>query len=86
NTAVHGKAKNKKTSLDIRMRVSPSTITVSLRDNGVPFNPAVYTDPNPGSVNAGGIALVHKMASKVEYVYQLGFNSTFLVFSREQLG
>ncbi|HHU12047.1 MAG TPA: hypothetical protein GXZ64_02320 [Clostridiaceae bacterium] len=86
NTAVHGKGKNKKTSLDIRMRVSPSTITVSLRDNGVPFNPAVYTEPNPGSVSAGGIALVHKMASKVEYVYQLGFNSTFLVFSREQLG
>ena len=82
NTALHGAGKNRGASLDIRVRLTPSQLIVSLRDNGIPFDPTVY--PAKGEpFAAGGIEVARRMAAKTEYTHQLGFNTTVLAFDRE---
>lgn len=83
NTAVHGAEKNRGTSMDIRVRMTPLQMIISLRDNGIPFNPTVYAEKEEEPFAVGGIAVARRMAAKTEYTHQLGFNTTVLVFNRE---
>ncbi len=83
NTAVHGADKNKGTSMDIRVRMTPLQLVISLRDNGIPFNPTVYEENGEEPFAIGGIAVARRIAAKTEYTHQLGFNTTVLVFNRE---
>lgn len=83
NTAVHGAGKNKGTSLDIRVRLTPSRLIISLRDNGIPFDPTVYPEKIGEPFAVGGIEVARRMATKAEYTHHLGFNTTVLAFDRE---
>lgn len=82
NTAIHGKAKNKDTLMDIRVRLTDRQVIMTLRDNGIPFDPSMVPKQEESSLAYGGIELARRMASKFEYSQQLGFNLTFLVFDR----
>ncbi|MEA4898236.1 MAG: MATE family efflux transporter [Eubacteriales bacterium] len=83
NTAKHGRGKNKGTTLDIRVRLTPSQLVVSLRDDGIPFDPTVYPEKDGTSFAVSGIEVVRRMATKSEYTHQLGFNTTVFAFDRE---
>ena len=82
NTAIHGKAKNRNTRLDIRVRLTDDQVIISLRDNGIPFDPSLAPKQEESSLAYGGIELARRIANKFEYSYHLGFNATVLAFDR----
>ena len=83
NTALHGVGKNRGTSLDIRVRLTSTRLLISLRDNGIPFDPTVYPEKEGETFAVGGIEVARRMAAKTEYTHHLGFNTTVLAFDRE---
>jgi Na+-driven multidrug efflux pump/anti-sigma regulatory factor (Ser/Thr protein kinase) len=82
NTAIHGKTKNRNTRLDIRARFTDEHVIISLRDNGIPFDPSMAPRQEESSLASGGIELARRIANKFEYSHHLGFNATVLVFDR----
>ncbi len=82
NTAIHGKTKNRNTRLDIRVRLAAEQVIVSLRDNGIPFDPGMVPGQEENSLAYGGIEIARRIANKFEYSHHLGFNATVLVFDR----
>ena len=82
NTAIHGKTKNKNTRLDIRVRMTDDQVIISLRDNGIPFDPSLAPRQEESSLAYGGIEIARRIANKFEYSPHLGFNATVLVFDR----
>ena len=82
NTAIHGKAKNRNTRLDIRVRLTNDQVIISLRDNGIPFDPSLAPKQEESSLAYGGIEIARRIASKFEYSHHLGFNATVLAFDR----
>ena len=82
NTAIHGKTKNKHAMLDIRARLTEEEVIVSLRDNGIPFDPSMAPRQDESALAYGGIEIARRIASKFEYSHHLGFNATVLVFDR----
>ena len=82
NTAIHGKAKNRNTRLDIRVRLTDDQVIISLRDNGIPFDPSLAPKQEESSLAYGGIEIARRIASKFEYSHHLGFNATVLAFDR----
>ena len=82
NTAIHGKTKNKNTRLDIRVRLTDDQVIISLRDNGIPFDPSLAPKQEESSLAYGGIEIARRIASKFEYSHHLGFNATVLAFDR----
>ena len=82
NTAIHGKAKNRNTRLDIRVRLTDDQVIISLRDNGIPFDSSLAPKQEESSLAYGGIELARRIANKFEYSYHLGFNATVLAFDR----
>ncbi len=81
NTAVHGAGQGRGASLDIRVRLAPAQLVVTLRDDGIPFDPTHYPGQDPRFAT-GGIELARRVATKLEYTHQLGFNTTVLAFHR----
>jgi anti-sigma regulatory factor (Ser/Thr protein kinase) len=62
-------------------------VILRLRDDGTFFDPTQYTPEEVGSnLAVGGIEVVRRLADKVEYSRQLGFNVTVITVSREVLG
>ena len=82
NTAIYGKAKSKNTRLDIRVRLTDDQVIISLRDNGIPFDPSLTLRQEESSLAYGGIEIARRIANKFEYSHHLGFNVTVLVFDR----
>ena len=82
NTAIHGKTKNKNTRLDIRVRLTDDQVIISLRDNGIPFDPCLAPRQEESSLAYGGIEIARRIANKFEYSPHLGFNATVLIFDR----
>lgn len=82
NTAIHGQAKNENTRLDIRVRLSDKQVIVTLRDNGIPFDPTTQPKQEESALAYGGIEIARRIANKFEYSHHLGFNATILVFER----
>ncbi len=82
NTAIYGKEKNKNTRMDIRVRLTDDQVIISLRDNGIPFDPSLAPRQEESSLAYGGIEIVRRIANKFEYSRHLGFNATVLVFDR----
>lgn len=65
--------------IDVLIRVVDEEIMVRFRDNGVFFDPST----NEGKLTPfSSLETLHKLTSKVEYIQQLGFNSTILTIDR----
>lgn len=86
NTAIHGKGKLKEVFIDLRLRMTEDVLTVTLRDNGTPFDPTVYQAVEENTYVISGIELMKTMASKYEYGHQLGFNTSVMSFGRDENG
>ncbi len=76
--------KNKTSRIDILIRISNEEIRVRLRDNGDAFNPLEYIVEDDRCIT-DGIIIAKKLASSVDYMRQLGFNMTILVFDRNKM-
>jgi Na+-driven multidrug efflux pump/anti-sigma regulatory factor (Ser/Thr protein kinase) len=75
NTAKYGGNK-RSAAVDILVRISDEKLLLRIRDDGVPFDPL-----SNESGEFSGIAVVKKIAEKLEYGRQLGFNNTLISFN-----
>jgi Na+-driven multidrug efflux pump/anti-sigma regulatory factor (Ser/Thr protein kinase) len=66
--------------IDIFVYVTDAEVTIRMRDNGRPFNPLEYIPEENDGCITDSIQLVKKLASRMEYSRQLGFNTSVLTF------
>jgi Na+-driven multidrug efflux pump/anti-sigma regulatory factor (Ser/Thr protein kinase) len=73
--------------IDVLIRLWEGEVILRLRDDGAFFDPTQYTPEEEagGNLAVGGIEVVRRLADKVEYSRQLGFNVTVITISREVL-
>lgn len=75
NVARHSHSQSRRAYVDVRLIVTPGTVTFALADDGTPFNPIENKDKGYGLMIANGIA------NDITYKYQFGQNMTTLKFS-----
>lgn len=68
--------------IDILVHVTDEQVTILMRDNGRPFNPLEYIPEENDGCITDSIQLVKKLASRMEYSRQLGFNTSVLTFEK----
>lgn len=66
-------------TIDILIRVLEEEVVLRFRDNGVAFDPSAKPEENPPFST---LDTLNKLADQVEYIQQLGFNSTILRVKR----
>lgn len=82
NAALFEQDKKADVYFDVCVSALPSHVRVSLRDNGVPFDPTTYeTDKDEFEVD--GIELLRMLATNVAYSYTLGMNLTIIEVGKE---
>lgn len=59
-------------------------VVLSLRDDGVEFDPTTYQPEETGMFSINGINLVKSIAESIVYSRQLGFNSTLISFGKSE--
>ena len=69
--------------IDILVYVTDAQVTILMRDNGRPFNPLEYIPEENDGCITDSIGLVKKVASRMEYSRQLGFNTSVLTFEKQ---
>ena len=69
--------------IDILVHVTDAQVTILMRDNGRPFNPLEYIPEDNDGCITDSIGLVKKVASRMEYSRQLGFNTCVLTFEKQ---
>ena len=64
--------------LDVRIRKAGEHVLISLRDNGVPFNPLEYTpeEQDRQAYKTDGIILLKALAKDIRYNRVLSLNQT----------
>ena len=78
NTVEYGYKKQSVNFIDINVRIAGDEVVVGFRDDGVPFDPTVYTPEEEQGIKLGGIALVKALAESVQYSRLIGLNSTII--------
>ncbi len=86
NTIEHGYKKGRKSSIDIRLRISNEDIIIAIRDDGVPFDPTSYRPEEKEKYSVSGIGLVRAIAKSMDYSRLLGMNSTIIKISLPEAG
>lgn len=66
--------------IDFLIYVTDQQVTIQMRDNGRPFNPLEFIPEENDGCITDSIQLVKKIASRMEYSRQLGFNTCVLTF------
>ncbi|MDI9470237.1 MAG: MATE family efflux transporter [Bacillota bacterium] len=79
--SVHYAHADKSGLIDILVHVTDREVTILMRDNGKPFNPLEYIPEENDGLITDSIGLVKKLASRMEYSRQLGFNTSVLTFN-----
>ena len=79
NTAKYA-ASSKSDMIDIFLKITPETVILKVRDNGMIFNPTEYIDNSGESIT--GLKMVRSISSKVEYNRVIGFNNTIVTVNR----
>lgn len=67
-----------KNYMDISFTIQDGKYLLRIRDDGVPFNPMEYESEEKDGVTLGGISLVKKMASGLQYMRVLNMNNTVI--------
>lgn len=65
-----------KNYIDISFIIQDDKYILRIRDDGVPFNPMEYVPHKEEGVAMGGIALIVKVASELQYMRVLNMNNT----------
>ncbi|MCG6185908.1 MATE family efflux transporter [Maribellus maritimus] len=81
NSFQHGYRNRTKKVVDVRVSIGVSEVLISLKDDGIPFNPANYSAADGDSdFKSMGLQLVKNLAKEVNYTRMLGLNSTIIKF------
>ncbi len=67
-------------SIDINLSVTPDSLLLRTRDNGIPFDPSHYTTDSD-AFEIHGIELVKRISDKVQYLRILDLNNTTVEIS-----
>jgi len=70
----------KRAQIDVLVRLLKEQIVIMVRDNGRAFNPVKYLAEH--GKDFSGIAMVRKLAVKMEYTSILGFNTTIVTIGK----
>ncbi len=65
-------------AIDVLLRITQDKLLISIRDDGVPFDPTAYAPGSEEGPATGGIQVVKRIATCVQYDRPLGFNSTLI--------
>ena len=71
-----------KRRLDLTVVDKPDRMTVSIRDNGSPFDPLAYLRSEEGK--GYGILLIHELADHTEYRRNTGLNN-FIIHLKNRI-
>lgn len=85
NVAIHAMDNRRRGGpphLDVLVRVDDEEIITRIRDDGPPFDPVSYRSDEEGRYVTDGIELAKRLANRVAYSRQLGFNNTVLAVVR----
>ena len=79
-TAHYAHNESKRGKIDVRLSFEKEKLDIHFRDNGTDFNPLEFeANLNDGCVT-DGIELMKRLPCTIEYMRQLGFNSTHIQF------
>jgi Na+-driven multidrug efflux pump/anti-sigma regulatory factor (Ser/Thr protein kinase) len=79
NISKHG-GNNRSNAIDILVRIDCEKLALRFRDDGQIFSPLEAKTAAGEDHAATGIAVLRKIAKKIEYSRQLGFNTTVVTF------
>lgn len=85
NTIKHGTTKgNKKSTIDVCVKLTQNKIIISQRDDGRPFSPLEYVAPDvdPIEYRIKGLTIVKSISERIEYSYVTGFNTSTIEIPR----
>lgn len=85
NVVRHGFRPGKTQFLDLRVLKMKDSLIFRMRDDGKPFNPLEYKNPETGAVSGMGIAMVLQMAEKVDYQNALNMNNLIIRFDQQSV-
>ncbi|MDL2261554.1 ATP-binding protein [Methanimicrococcus sp. OttesenSCG-928-J09] len=73
-------------SIDVRILITETDLTIRFRDDGIMFDPTAFKpDDEENGFAVGGIEVVKRLAGKIEYTRQIGFNTTVMTFEKNTL-
>lgn len=73
-------------SIDVRVHITDTDLTIRFRDDGVMFDPTAFKpDDEENGFAVGGIEVMKRLAGKIEYTRQIGFNTTVMTFEKNAL-
>ncbi len=81
NTAKVNSSEKKVPLIDVFLRISKDEIILKFRDNGKPFDPTSAKSEEELAISE--IEVLKSMATRIEYIGQVGFNVTLYILRRE---
>lgn len=72
-------------NIDVLVRFSGDDVIVRMRDNGLTFDPTAHTPAADAPGTSGGIDMLRKLAIKISYARQLGFNASVITVPMRRL-
>ena len=76
NIITYGYKHNHKNYIDISLKKINDTLLLSIRDDGLPFDPTKYEFDNDENYSTSGIQLISQLTDKMTYMRVLSLNNT----------
>ena len=76
NIVLYGYKKEKRSYIDVNMKLIDDTLLLRIRDDGVPFDPTKYDFDENENYSTSGIKLIKNLTDKVSYMRILNLNNT----------
>ena len=76
NIITYGYRYNHKNYIDVTLKKVNDTLVLSIRDDGMPFDPTKYEFDNDENYSTSGIQLISKLTDKMSYMRVLSLNNT----------
>ena len=76
NIIAYGYKKGKKNYIDVNLKINENVLILSIRDDGLPFDPTKYEFDNSEEYSTSGIKLIENLTDKMTYMRILNLNNT----------
>ena len=76
NIVTYGYKKGRQNYIDVILKIMKDKMVLSIRDDGMPFDPTKYDYDNDEEYNLSGIRLIEKLTDKMSYIRLLNLNNT----------
>ena len=81
NIASYGYKKEKRSYIDISLKISNDILLLRIRDDGMPFDPTKYEFDEDGDYSTSGIKMIKELVDKMTYMRVLSLNNTVFEIS-----